>query len=148
MAEAPMLDRDAIAARIPHAGRMVLLDRVLEWDARSIRCATRSHLDPANPLREPPGLPVWAGIEYAAQAAALHGSLLRDDAAPRQGFLASVRDANPYCERLDGIEGELVVRATLAHADPAGAIYEFEILSATRTLLTGRLALMYAREGA
>lgn len=145
MAETPMLDREAIAARIPHAGRMVLLDRVLEWDARAIHCATRSHLDPQNPLREPPGLPVWAGIEYAAQAAAIHGSLLQDNAAPRMGFLASVRDASAYCERLDGIEGDLVVRATLAHADPAGAIYDFEVLSATRVLLTGRAALIYAR---
>ena len=145
MAEAPMLDREAIAARIPHGGRMVLLDRVLEWDARAIVCATRSHLDPANPLREPPGLPVWAGIEYAAQAAAIHGSLLQGNAPPRIGFLASVRDANAYCERLDGIEGDLVVRATLAHADPAGAIYDFEVLSAARVLLTGRAALIYAK---
>ena len=52
----------------------------------------------------------------------------------------------PYCERLDGIEGELVVRATLAHADPAGAIYDFELSSATRVLLTGRSALMYAKD--
>ena len=147
MPEVPMLDREAIAARIPHTGRMVLLDRVLDWDARSIRCATRTHLDPANPLREPPGLPVWAGIEYAAQAAAVHGALLHG-AAPRQGFLASVRDARPFCERLDGIEGELVIRATLAHADPAGAIYDFEVLSATRVLLTGRAALMYAKDPA
>lgn len=148
MAEAPMLDRAAIAERLPHAGRMVLLDRVVEWDERAIACATRTHLDPANPLREPPGLPVWAGIEYAAQAAAIHGSLLQGASSARQGFLASVRDTCPYCERLDGVEGELVVRATLAHADPAGAIYDFEVQSATRVLLTGRVALMYAKETA
>ena len=148
MAEAPMLDREAIAHRLPHAGRMVLLDRVLEWDARSIRCATRSHLDPANPLREAPGLPVWAGIEYAAQAAAIHGSLVRGESTPRLGLLASVRDAVPHCERLDGIEGELVVCAKLAHDDPAGAIYEFEVLSATRQLLTGRAVLMFAKDPA
>jgi len=146
MAEAPMLDREAIARRLPQAGRMVLLDRVLDWDARSIRCATRSHLDPANPLREPAGLPVWAGIEYGAQAAAIHGCLLRGDTVPRPGFLASVRDAHSHCERLDGIEGELVVIATLAHDDPAGAIYDFEVLSATRALLTGRAALMFAKD--
>jgi len=145
MAEAPMLDRSAIAERIPHAGPMVLLDRVIDWDARSITCATRSHLDPANPLREPAGLPVWAGIEYAAQATAVHASLARGDAAPRLGFLASVRDARPHCERLDGIEGELQVRVRLVHDDPAGAIYDFELHSATRPLLTGRAAVMFAR---
>ena len=146
MAETPTLDREAIAGRIPHAGRMVLLDRVVDWDELSIRCATRSHLDPENPLREPPGLPVWAGIEFAAQAAAIHGSLNRADATPRLGFLASIRDVHSQCEQLDGIEGELMVRATLAYNDPAGAIYDFEISSVTRTLLTGRATLMYAKE--
>ena len=139
-----MLDRDAIAARIPHTGRMVLLDRVIEWDAKTIRCATRSHLDPQNPLREPGGLPVWAGLEYGAQAAAVHGTLNSGGAA-RRGYLALVRDARPYCEQLDGIEGELVASATLVHSDPAGAIYDFELTSATRVLLTARATLIYAK---
>lgn len=142
-----MLDRDAIAARIPHTGRMVLLDRVIEWDAHAIRCGTRSHLDSHNPLREPHGLPVWAGLEYGAQAAAVHGTLIAGGA-PRRGYLALVRDARPLCERLDGIEGELVARATLVHADPAGAIYDLELTCATRVLLTGRATLMYAKAGA
>ena len=142
-----MLGRDAIAARIPHTGRMVLLDRVLEWDAQSISCGTRSHLDAHNPLRDPGGLPVWAGVEYAAQAAAVHGTLLAG-AAPRRGYLALARDVRPHCERLDSIEGELVVRVALVHADPAGAIYDFELTCATRVLLTGRATLMYAKDGA
>lgn len=142
-----MLGRDAIAERIPHAGRMVLLDHVIEWDARSIACGTRTHLDSHNPLREPDGLPVWAGLEYAAQAAALHGALVGDDT-PRRGYLALARDVQPACEHLDGIEGELVVRATLVHADPAGAIYHFELACPTRVLLTGRTTLMYAKETA
>jgi predicted hotdog family 3-hydroxylacyl-ACP dehydratase len=142
-----VLGREAIAARIPHAGRMVLLDRVIEWDAASLTCGTRTHLDAHNPLREPEGLPVWAGLEYAAQAAALHGSLL-GSGAPRRGYLALARDVHPFCELLDGIEGELVVRSTLVHADPSGAIYHFELACPTRVLLTGRTTLMYARQTA
>jgi predicted hotdog family 3-hydroxylacyl-ACP dehydratase len=143
-----VLDREAIALRIPHAGRMVLLDRVIEWDARAIRCATRTHLDPANPLRDAAGLPVWAGIEYGAQAAAIHGALLNGDASPRRGVLATAREVEALCERLDEVEGELVVAATLAHADPAGAIYAFEASSAGRVLLAGRTTLMYLKAGA
>ena len=141
-----MLGREDIAKRLPHAGRMVLLDRVVDWDERGIRCATRSHLDPSNPLREATGVPVWASIEYCAKAAALHGSLLRDDAEPRRGVLATVRNVEAMCERLDGIEGELVMHAMLVHADPAGAIYDFEVRSAERVLLIGRATLMFLKE--
>ena len=43
-----LIDRAGIAARIPHQGRMCLLDGVLEWDAERIRCCATSHRDPAN----------------------------------------------------------------------------------------------------
>ena len=143
-----MLGREEIAKRLPHAGRMVLLDRVLDWDERGIRCGTRTHLDTANPLREAAGLPVWASIEYCAQAAALHGALLRGDSQPRRGVLATVRNVEAMCERLDGIEGELVMHATLVHADPAGAIYDFQVRAAERVLLLGRSTLMFLKDGA
>ena len=143
-----MLGREAIAARVPHAGRMVLLERVIGWDERTILCATRTHLDPANPLRDASGLPVWAAIEYAAQAAAVHGSLLQDAATPRTGVLAGARGVHAFCRRLDDIEGELEIRATLVHADPAGAIYEFEASAAGRVLLSGRSTLMYSKAAA
>ena len=120
-----MLDRAAIAARIPHAERMCLLDRVLDWDESGIRCAAQSHRDADNPLREPAGLPVWAGIEYAAQAAAVHGALVRPHPSPRPGLLSALRNVQATCEWLDRIEGELIVAATLLHGDPAGAIYAF-----------------------
>lgn len=122
-----MLDRAAIAARIPHAGRMCLLDRVLEWDHSAIRCAAQSHRDADNPLREPAGLPVWAGIEYAAQAAAVHGSLVGGQQSPRAGLLGALRDVQARCEWLDPIDGELIVAASLLHSDPAGAVYAFAV---------------------
>ncbi len=123
---------------------MCLLDRVVSWDASSIRCAALSHRDPANPLREAGGLPVWAGVEYAAQAAAVHGSLLLDEQAPRVGVLAKLRDAAPSCEHLDAVEEELLLEATLEHRDPAGAIYSFVVSAGARTLLAGQFTLMFA----
>ena len=142
-----MLDRVAIAARIPHAGRMCLLDRVLDWDANAIRCAALSHRDADNPLREAAGLPVWAGIEYAAQAAAVHGALLRPHPGPRAGLLGALRNVQATCEWLDRIDGELIVSATLLHSDPAGAIYGFEAHArsaeaADTLLLNGQFTLV------
>lgn len=143
-----MLGRDEIAARMPHAGAMCLLDRVLAWDAHGIRCAATSHRDAGHPLRGPGGLPVWAGIEYAAQAAAVHGALRRKSATPRKAVLASLREARPACERLDDLAGELELEATLLHDDPAGAIYAFGVHGGGRALLTGRFTLMFAGDAA
>ena len=140
----PVLDRAGIAARLPHAGRMCLLERVIAWDQRSLRCAATSHRDEHHPLRETGGLPVWAGLEYAAQAAAVHGALLRQEAAPRRGVLAALREARAARAWLHDVSGELRVQATLLHGDPAGAVYAFELHAQDGALLlAARLTLMY-----
>ena len=46
---------------------------------------------------------MWAGIEYAAQAAAVHGALLHATAQPRAGVLGKLRNVRPGCEWLDRI---------------------------------------------
>ena len=151
-----MLDRAAIAARIPHGDSMCLLDRVVSWDERSVHCTTGSHRSKSNPLREPADgaqvavqpnegmLPVWAGVEYAAQAAAVHGALVNARAEPRQGVLAAARDVRAACERLDQFAEDLSVSATVRHSDPAGAIYVFEVRAGERVLLSGQFTLMFS----
>jgi predicted hotdog family 3-hydroxylacyl-ACP dehydratase len=47
------LDRAGIAARIPHAGRMCLLERLTAWSLSEIRCEAIDHRDPGHPLRTP-----------------------------------------------------------------------------------------------
>ena len=139
----PLLDRAAIAARIPHTGRMCLLERVIHWDQNVIRCAAISHRDTDNPLRDSQGLPVWAAIEYAAQAAAVHGALLHPQTAPRVGVLAALRNVNVYCERLDIVHTELMFSASLLHSDSAGAIYRFEAHGGEKLLIDGQFTLMF-----
>jgi predicted hotdog family 3-hydroxylacyl-ACP dehydratase len=139
-----MLGHDEIAARIPHAGRMCLLDRVLDWDARHIHCAAESHRDADHPLRERGGLPVWAGIEYAAQAAAVHGALLLDTTQPRAGVLGKLSRVRPGCEWLDRIASPLALDATLLHRDPSGGVYAFEARGDGALLLQGQFTLMFA----
>lgn len=139
-----MLGRDEIAARIPHSGRMCLLDQVLEWDARHIRCAAEGHRDANHPLRERGGLPVWAGIEYAAQAAAVHGALLLATAQPRTGVLGKLSRVRPGCEWLDRIASPLTLDATLLHRDPSGGVYAFEARGDGALLLQGQFTLMFA----
>ncbi|HEY2628502.1 MAG TPA: hydroxymyristoyl-ACP dehydratase [Usitatibacter sp.] len=125
---------------------MCLLDRVVEWDAQRIRCAALNHHDADHPLREGGGLPVWAGIEYAAQAAAVHGSLLVEAAAPRTGVLGRLRNVRPACQWLDRIASELVFGASLMHRDPAGGIYTFEAHGDGRLLLQGQFTLVFTEK--
>src|SRR2546430_15076222 len=70
------LDRQWIEQHIPHKGRMCLLDEVLSWDAARIRCRSATHRSPDNPLRLHGRLGAACGIEYAAQAMAVHGALV------------------------------------------------------------------------
>jgi len=134
------MTREEICARLPHAGRMCLLDRLGDWDAESIRCFTGSHRLPDNPLRSHGRLHAVCGVEYAAQAMALHGSLLsQPDNEPAMGYLASVRDLQLEIEDLSAVPGELEIVARRLSGDAGGFIYEFELRGGERRLLGGRV---------
>ena len=139
------LDRAWIAERIPHQGKMCLLDEVIEWTTGNIRCRSESHRYEDNPLRTHGRLGAACGIEYAAQAMAVHGALLNSGTSParRPGMLASVRGLTMRVERLDDIAGSLVASATFVHGDGAMVLYEFNLADATRVLLTGRATIAF-----
>ncbi|UCV03681.1 hotdog family protein [Dechloromonas denitrificans] len=138
-----MLDHAAIAARIPHQGTMCLLDAVLDWSATTISCRALSHTDPANPLRAAGRLGAANGIEYAAQAMAVHGALLAPAGAPpRQGYLTSVRSVTLQVARLDDLPGELQVTAERLSGDSNHILYQFAVSHAGRCLLEGRAAVV------
>ncbi len=135
------MNRDAICARLPHAGRMCLLDRLAVWDSESITCHATSHRDVDNPLRSGRRLHAVTGVEYAAQAMALHSSLLSaPDAPPAIGYLASVRDLKLDFEDLGAVTEDLHITARRLSGDAGGFIYEFEIRAGSEVVLSGRLA--------
>ena len=135
------LDRDAIARLVPHHGAMCLLEEVLEWDENAIACRAISHRDAANPLRSAQGLPAIMGVEYAAQAVAVHGSLT-SNSEQQKGYLAALRDVVCSIERLDTQDGDLVVRTTRVAAESGRLLYDFRIEAGGRELLKGRLSVV------
>lgn len=139
------LGRDAIARLLPHAGAMRLLDEVVAWDGDAITCRASSHRDPANPLRSAGGLSAIVGVEYAAQAIAVHGGLL-EQSRPRTGYLAALRDVVCSAERLDGEAADLMVHATRIAAESGRLLYDFRIASGGRELLSGRLSVVLVKE--
>jgi predicted hotdog family 3-hydroxylacyl-ACP dehydratase len=132
------LDRAAIEGMIPHAGSMCLLERVVQWDQESIECRTRSQLETDNPLRVDGGVPIEAGIEYAAQAMAVHGGLGDTGSGePRRGFVAVVNRVAWNAEWLDDQPGELSIHAGALQGDDDGRQYTFRIDRGDRTLIDG-----------
>jgi predicted hotdog family 3-hydroxylacyl-ACP dehydratase len=135
---------------------MCLLDEVVDWSSERIRCRTRTHCAADNPLRADGRLGVACGIEYAAQAMAVHGALSHEAAAraagapaagaatavPAAGFLAGVRGVQFYVERLDDVPGDLICEAVRVAGDSGSALYDFELRGADRTLLHGRATVM------
>ncbi|MBL3528177.1 MAG: hypothetical protein JMN27_12810 [gamma proteobacterium endosymbiont of Lamellibrachia anaximandri] len=142
-----MLNRRQICERLPHSGSMCLLDSVEHWDNDNIQCIAINHREPSNPLRNPMGLPTISGVEYAAQAMAVHGSLLADDNSPRMGFLAGLRDLELKTEWLHNLQGELVISAHKLAADEGGAIYDFHMEANSQPLLKGRATVIYQNRG-
>ncbi len=138
-----LLTRSRIESLIPHAGAMCLLDFVAHWDENRIRCVSRTHLDAGNPLRAGGRLPVLCGIEYAAQAMAVHGGLVRGGRSkPRAGYLASVRDVACGRDRLDDLEDELVIEAERLMGDEDRVMYEFRLMAGEKEVLSGRAAVV------
>jgi len=138
-----LVTRAQIAGLIPHSGAMCLLDGVVEWDASRIRCMSRSHRAADNPLRSDAGLPAVCGVEYAAQAMAVHGGLAgKVGGRPRAGYLASLRDVVCRRDRLDDLEGDLVVEAEQVAGDGAHVIYRFRLRVGEVEVLSGQALVM------
>ena len=137
-----LLDKAGIAALVPHAGPMCLLDAVLAWDMTTITCIASSHRSVGNPLAANDRLDAVCGVEYASQAMAVHGGLIGNGRRPAVGYLASLRDVICSVERLDLLDGDLLVTAELLIAQGAGAIYRFELTCNAKPALSGRAAVV------
>jgi predicted hotdog family 3-hydroxylacyl-ACP dehydratase len=139
------LDRAWIESHIPHRGNMCLLEEVVAWSAERITCRAASHRAADNPLRARGRLGVACGIEYAAQAMAVHGALTaapHHSAAPLAGFLAGVRGVQFKVVRLDDVQDDLMCHALRVAGDSGTALYEFEIHGGTAILLSGRATVV------
>jgi predicted hotdog family 3-hydroxylacyl-ACP dehydratase len=140
------LERDGIARRIPHQGAMCLLDRVIAWDRNQIACEASGHRAASNPLRAFGRLGASCGVEYAAQAMAVHGALIAEAEAidggtsltPKTGYLAGIRGLTLYVERLDDLPGLLAISAERLSGDGSTILYGFSLHAGTKLLVSGR----------
>jgi len=129
---------------------MVLLDGVLDWTAETLLARACSHRAPDNPLRRAGRLSILTGIEYAAQATAIHGALLTahaEEGGARQGLLAMARDIRWSVDRLDTLDDELDIHVQLLTSQTDSTLYAFRLIAGGAERLGGRLAIFFP-EGA
>ena len=144
------LNHAEITARIPHAGNMCLLDSMQSASETDIMCSAVSHQSPDNPLRSHGRLGAAVAVEYAAQAMALHGSILHADRGvpAKGGRLINVRQLTLHCARFDDLASPLTVRATRLMGDGANVIYSFDVRAGGQMIASGRAVVMLvANEG-
>lgn len=138
-----------IANLVPHAGPMCLLEEVVAWDEFRAHCRTAGYWRTGHPLARAGRLSAVLCIEYAAQAAAVHGGLLaraQDDVDPGRkaaGRLVALKGCKWEREALAAaaLDQALDVRVDRHLGGPAGSIYGFAIDSGNRILVTGRLTI-------
>lgn len=148
-------DKQWIAAHIPHQHAMCLLDHVRSWDEQQLIALADSHTARDHPLRADGRLGASNGIEYAAQAMAVHSALLATSQAdqnvhhrPRAGYLASVRNTTLRVTRLDDIAEALQIEVNCLHSDGNCILYQFYVRSdlSQQLLLDGRATVIIDAE--
>jgi predicted hotdog family 3-hydroxylacyl-ACP dehydratase len=146
-----MIAKELLRSMLPHAGSMCLLDAVEEWTANRILCTARTHLALAHPLRRAHRLSAVHLIEYAAQAIAVHGTLVATErknpaevagpTKPQPGVLGALRDVRFYVDRLDTLAGALMIEAQRRLAREDGLVYDFFVAESQRRLCEGRAVI-------
>jgi len=130
-----------VADLIPHARRMLLLDRVLEHGPEHAVCAV--NVACSELFQDAEGcVPAWVGIEYLAQCMAVYGSLVARAAGrpPRLGPLIGGRRLKL---RVDRFQPGQVLCVTVRHLRGDRGLVAFDGLIQDRadgaTLVEGRL---------
>jgi predicted hotdog family 3-hydroxylacyl-ACP dehydratase len=141
-----MTTRPALAALVPHAGSMCLLDTVASWSETRVSCVSASHRRPDNPLRRGGLLSAIHLLEYAAQATAVHGGLIRGDHEPPAPlkYLAAARDFDLHVNSLDEVSADLLIDAERLQSLGDSVLYRFSVSADGRLLAAGRLTIMPA----
>jgi len=141
------LNSREIAQRLPHAGKMCLLHEVIEASSDALTAEANSHLDADNPLRLDGKIATVNGIEYAAQAMAIHGSLLLSELSstasetPQTGYIATVRNIQMAVPFIPETGAALVINVQQLMSDSNGFTYQFHIDCEQQRLISGKITV-------
>ncbi|MGI9451915.1 MAG: hypothetical protein ACR2QH_14935 [Geminicoccaceae bacterium] len=141
------MTREQLEPLVPHAEEMLMIDGVTAYDDQSIRCESVRHRSADNPLRREGRLSAHHAIEFAAQAAAVHGGLIDENTKAPLRVLAAVRQASFSRLWLDDLPERLEINADLVMVDRQAAVYQASLSHQGKTIASMRLTLMTIASG-
>lgn len=125
---------------LPHRPPMVLVDRLIAFDAHSARVT--AHLGPDHPFAQALGVPVHVGIELMAQACGAHvGALARvAGGAVRLGFLLGTR---AYVASVDwlALGADVEIAVTQVFNEDGMGVYDCRLLADGQQVASAQLTL-------
>jgi len=131
---------------LPHAGRMCLVDSILEVRKNSISCEV--NITENNIFYEPAigGIHSWVGIELMAQAIGIYANYQSNPAEkPKIGFLISVRKFSttlPYFKLYD----KLTIIADNEYSENGVGVFQGKILLNNQEVAKARLTVLEPNE--
>ncbi len=135
-------NREKIATLIPHGNAMSVLDRIIHWDESTLLAETKAHQRKDNPLYDD-SISTVLLVEYAAQAAAVHGRLNEAGLEPdRPAYVGAFKNIKIHVAKLSDVIGVLTIRVVCVLSETGGAIYEMHIRSQKGMIIEGRLVLV------
>lgn len=129
------------AALVPHAPPALFLRHVIEAGPEGIVCAVE--IPSAHPLASEGRVPSFAGLEAAAQAAAILEALGRsgEEEGPRIGYLVGIRDARFQAAFLP-TDRLLRAEARLHGSVPPLSMYQVSVQGAGGEIVTGTISTL------
>ena len=143
-----MIEQEELQTLIPHKGKMLLLDKIIDYDIEhSIRA--EYHVTESCIFYDPvlDGVPAWVGFEFMAQAiSALTGIRKRAKGEkPKIGFILSIPSMRMEIPAFKN--GSLVeVRVTESDCTDMIYTYEGEAFVENRKVMEGKLMVMEASD--
>lgn len=130
---------------LPHSGSMCLLDTITTHSQNAIYCIAHQQGD--NPLRREGKLPMWAALEYAAQAVAFHGLLNKGNTQSnpniQRAFVVGIKYMTCLADSLYFPQKNLEIAAQILAHQPQAARYEFIVASDNKPLSFGQISVVY-----
>lgn len=158
-------ERQAIAAFLPHGESMCLVDAIESCDKTGILCVMRTSQQNDNVFWSAARPSVILLVEFAAQAAAIHGAiaeftidaggyspqLLTDTLAERANnkpdmqavkYIGGLKKLEFFEHNLPPHPVDIKADVQCEHSDASGAIYRFELSLQDFLLCSGRMILV------
>ncbi len=131
---------------LPHRPPMLLLDELLDHDAKSATCSVT--IRESSTFAEPLGVPAWVALEYCAQCVAAYAGLKAraKGGEPRTGLLVAARDFVLHAEYFQPGE-TLIVHARIEFGEERVGRFDCDVRRDGRVVAKASLSVYLPEHG-